>query len=423
MRAGIVFSVITLLGLAVVSCNQDDIFSKIASETAPREPRIKGAPTNIVVFEREIPDRDDPVPIMYVASGRLHWYAKATDSDTSKWDLKEYTLPQPKGNVIALAVTKEQAPHRQRLYALCRNSNSINATVQYIESNGSEWQTVSLGATDYPVIQSIYADPASNRLFAGASKNSLATYGILYLDTTSTSLKLLKGDTSIFSGAVYRESEDIHYLSTRGGIFQISDADLAQNKIDSLETLIENTAVEEKDKKNDRMFMGMIKLEDNTIIAIERNGGALHEIQMGSFTRMQNADGKWIKIDKYATGAMTLWENLERNNLKKLVVGIQGGLFSTTTSSHTYGYVEFDLTDAAGVFDKNLTRHDAGKLQTVDDNDRYTANMGTLPINHLFQTPENIDSNRTFFASTQTVGLWSYRDRPKNGGWQWNAEE
>jgi hypothetical protein len=58
---------------------------------------------------------------------------------------------------------------------------------------------------------------------------------------------------------------------------------------------------------------------------------------------------------------------------------------------------------------------------TVDGNtDRYTATIGKHPINHLFQTPNNIDPRMTFFASTQTAGLWSYRDR--TGGWQWNAE-
>jgi hypothetical protein len=111
----------------------------------------------------------------------------------------------------------------------------------------------------------------------------------------------------------------------------------------------------------------------------------------------------------------------------KLIAGIQGGLYNptnttTSSSSYTHGYVEFDL-NPNGSFNTSSPRRDSNRLETVDNSDRYTTSLGKHPINHLFQTPVNIDENRTFFASTQTAGLWSYRDRPDNGGWQWNAEE
>jgi len=393
-----------LWGLAAVSCKQDDVFNKIASETAPIKPRIEGAPTNMVVFER------NGVSVMYVAAGQLHWYAKAPDG-TPQWDLGDYAIPQPAGKIISLAVAGD------RLYALCRDGNGINATLQYIGSNGNEWKPINSPTAE---IQSIYA--ANTQLFAGAGTG---TYAIYYLDNDDT-LKMLKSDTLIFSGAACKDG--IYYLSTRGdGIFQISETDLAAGVInDTVIPLADNTGIDEKNK---RMFMSMIKLEDDTIIAVERDGGSLYEINNGSFTRMhyESGDTDWINIGKYATEALTLWKEIDPESqdiTKRLfIVGIQGGLYSTTTSSHTYGYVEFDLINSDGSFDKTSRRRDAGNLLSVADQDRYMASMGTHPVNHLFQAPEDIDPNMTFFASTQNAGLWSYRDRPNNGGPQWNAEE
>jgi hypothetical protein len=405
-----------LLSFIAVSCRQDSIFFTIASETSPLKPRIEGSPTNIVVFERKYPGRDEPVPVMYVASGRLHWYMNGDNGP--QWDLKEYAIPQPGGKISALAVTKD-AVAGSRLYALCRDGHGINSTLRYIESNGTEWKTIPPGGTAYPVIQSIFADSESTRLFAGAGKNdqSQATYGILYLDHDT--LKLLKSDTSLLTGAVYHEAA--YYLSTRGdGIFQVSESALAANVINenTVQQLNDNSSIEEKDQRKTRTFMSMIKLED-TIIAVERNGGTLYAVHSGSFARMRYPDNTdWIATGRYATEAHVLWSDPERG-LKLFINGIQGGLFYTTTSSQIHGYVEFELGADGNTI---ITRHDSGRLLSVHDNDRYKASIGKHPINHLFQAPDTIDPNMTFFASTQNNGLWSYRDRPSNGGWQWNAE-
>ena len=426
-------AIVILLSLVAVSCRQDNIFQIIASETAPRKPRIEGAPTNMVVFNR------GDVPIMYVASGRLHWYAKApegSDVDGSQWDLNEYHIPQPGGKIISLAVTSD-GDGGERLYALCRDGNSVSATLRYIESDGADWVTIPPPVDrTYPVIQSIYADSSTNRLFAGAGKNDAnqATYAILYLDNETDTLKLLRANTSIFSGAV---SDGVtHYLSTRGngsrgGIFPISEAALknadqgiAPIDPDSIQPLSEGVAENESGNSN-RMFMSIIKLKNGAIIAVERNGGALYKVQNGSFERMRynNQKQDLINIGKYATEAITLWERIDSTTgvatSSQIVIGIQGGLFSTTTSSHTYGYVEFELDPGS---DSIVNRHDPPS-QSVDNQDRYTASLGKHPLNHLFQAPQSVDENMTFFASTQTAGLWSYRDRPDNGGLQWNAEE
>ena len=426
MKAEKLLAVAILWVLLAVSCKQDPIFFIIATETAPIKPRIEGAPTNMVVFQRDYPDPSpgDPdktkkVPILYVASGRLHWYAKERrGAGESRWDSSEYAIPQPGGKIISLAAAGD------RLYVLSLNGHGVSTTLRYIESGGNEWKTVRCEAADYPLIQSIYADPQTARLFAGASKNdrSRATYGILYMDNSDDTnddypLRLLRGDTSIFSGVVYRQEEDTYYLCTRGdGIFSAREINLARGNTPSVSQLTKN---------NDNTFMGIIKLNDDqsTVIAVARNGGALYRVQNGSLEQISGpGENNWISTGKYTTGALALWEDYLDPGKKLLIAGIQGGLYSTAISSYSHGYVEFDLFPDGGL-NVNNPRHDPGKLRSVHDNDRYTASIGKHPINHLFQVPKEIDPKMTFFASTQTAGLWSYRDRPRNGGWQWNAEE
>jgi hypothetical protein len=125
-----------------------------------------------------------------------------------------------------------------------------------------------------------------------------------------------------------------------------------------------------------------------------------------------------MATSRYATGALALWEG--GAGQKALIVGIQGGLFNTSTLSYTHGYIEFRLkTD--GSLDTSSPRLDPGNLSSVDDNSRYRATIGKHPINHLFQAPKELDDGMRFFASTQTAGLWSYKYR-NDGGLQWNAE-
>jgi hypothetical protein len=362
--------------------------------------------------------------ILYVASGRLHWYAKSPTTDEPRWDLRDYRIPQPGGKIISLAVTKDKED-KDRLYALCLSSDSLNATLRYIGPNDTAWTRVG-GTSEYPLIQSIYTDPEKSQLFAGARKRNGVVYALLYLNDTNNTLEILRQDTAMLSGVVHRD--DSYYLCTRGsGIFQIEESEMANHTPSSIKQL-NYSHVDDNDKKNSSLsFMGMIKLKDesSTIIAVERNGGGVYEVfQDGSFAKILNDKGNSITVGRYATGALALWEDHLNPDMKLLVAGMQSGLYSTSTSSYTNGYVEFELTPG-GALDKYSPtfRHDSNRLQTVNNTDRYTTSLGKHPINHLFQTPREIDSNMIFFASTQTTGLWSYRDRPHSGGLQWNAEE
>jgi hypothetical protein len=59
---------------------------------------------------------------------------------------------------------------------------------------------------------------------------------------------------------------------------------------------------------------------------------------------------------------------------------------------------------------------------TVDNSDSYDNSLGTIPINHIFQAPDEI-----LFASTQKNGVWSVRMRfvevRQKSERIWNAEE
>jgi len=382
----------------VFSCSQDPIFYTIKEETIPVKPRIQGGPTNMVEFNSR----------MYVASGKLFSY------NASGWD----DSTQPGGKVIGLAATSAH------LYALCVIDSGVTTVLRRIGITGG-WADIGNAEGTYTLVQTIFAD--KDQLFAGAMNNNGSDYGILYLDNTV--LKLLRSDTEMLSGVASRDG--FHYLSTRGrGVYRIAAA-MDPSTIQQIDEAGGNP-----DGKN-RLFMGMVQLNDNgPIIVIERTGGTFFEVRGSEFKPLLYSGGAAVASGKFATGALAFWQQVTSNDdgtpnyingKKMLIAGIQGGLFSTTTSStYSHGYVEIEL-DSPFIFDPdgwlvlNTTRDNISPDITVDGNtDRYTATIGKHPINHMYQASKEIDANMTFFASTQTAGLWSYRNR--TDGLQWNAE-
>lgn len=394
---------VLLFGLVLLfSCEQRPIFYTISTEPAPVKPLIQGSPTNIVVFERK------GVPIMYVASGSLHWYAKTSGATGNpEWDSSEYNIPQPAGKVICLAATSRY------LYALCIIGTGVSSVLRRIGNNNDTWEDMVIEGSTYTLSQSIFAD--NDQLFAVAMNNSGSDYGIFYLDGFENKLKLLKGGTELLTGAASRGG-NIYYLSTRKGIYK-SDFSTTTKETQPL------GGTEAEDYN--RIFMGMIKLDNNTIVAVERDGGAFFEVQESGIRRIRYSGGDTVATGRWANGTLALWQEVTPGGRKLLIAGINGGLYSSTTSSsYTHGYVEIDLeynTQVNGWIAFTSARRDNTPSITVDGNtDRYTATIGKHPINCLFQAPSEIDPNMTFFASTQTTGLWSYRNR--SGGPQWNAE-
>jgi len=433
IKKSFLYIIVILSGLLLVfSCAQDAIFYKISTETAPKKPRIPGAPTNMVVFNREYPDPNDStgtktVPIMYVASGILHWYAKTERGNgASNWDSKEYYIPQPGGRIISLAATQDY------LYALSISSSAAVTTLRRIGPSEDNWgDPISIDESPYTKLQTIYAD-GTDWLLAGAMNNKGSDYGILFLDDNSDPpvLRLLIINTEMLSGAAKMDNN--YYLSTIGnGVFKVPKTDLSP---DTVPVSIDAANYRLKDSEypniTDPLFMGMIKLDTpSAIIVIERNGGTLFEVKETGFRRIRynTTDGIDVTVatGRYATGSLAVWQQvLDSGTPKKMfTAGIQGGLYSTSTSSsYTHGYAEFDFDfsnkDGWLVFNN---RRDTGPDWTVDGNkDRYSATIGKHPINCMYQVPKEIDDKMIFFASTQTAGLWSYRER--SDGLQWNAE-
>jgi hypothetical protein len=372
MKKKIVYKTFILSGLLMIfSCSQDAIFYNISQETLPEKPHVPGHPTNMVEFKWKTND------LMYVASGNtLHWYREGV------WCSGDHDMDQPGGRITGLAVASDY------LYALCLSGSGINTVLKRIKNDGSTgWVTMD-NDTGYKPLQTIYADN-SGHLFAGAGSGS--DYGILYLD--STTLKLLQGNTEMLTGAASDSSN--YYLSTKGkGVYSGAISGLP------------STPPVQINGEN-HLFMGMIKLPSNKIIVVKRDGGALYEVVSSSAL-----NPLLVSTGKYATGALAVWKV---DTYTMLVAGVQGALYSSSSSSsYTNGYVEFIIdTDITGPNDPTITANP----------EQYRASLGKHPINHLHQASNNVDpssSNKRYFASTQSAGLWSYK--PRTGGPEWNAE-
>ena len=437
---------------------------------------------NDPAFDPEAPYEIIPINFLFVASGRLHWYGSPDPANESpRWD-RRYGIPQPGGKIISLAVTRKHlyalCLSGSSLRATLRRIGHEHDSEWQEVAGVNEYPLIqSIYVTDFK------KDDASepDQLFAGARRGD--TYALLYLDDTDNpTLKLLKGKTEMLSGAAYRDN--FYYLCTRGdGIFRIGKSYLDTNptideELDNINVLqltnlrkvqvkidpdnpdpdipdpddpppVDPPPVDPELKfkidiqegNKNLLFMSMIRLENKSIIVNGRNGGILYEILTDTdldnlfndvtvtepsvsigdfdkgraFSQIFYDNGRSARTGGYAMSGLTLWED-DNRYLKKLVASRQGTLFST---SYNNGYIEFNLKYSGGSFDK---KNPLNLMQTVDDYDRYSTNLEKQPINHLFQTPKEVDPERIFFASTQTGGLWSYRYRSGNGGWQWNAE-
>jgi len=359
------------------SCGQDPIFWLISKETIPIPPRIPGSPTNMVLFQR------NGVNAMYVASGNIHWYS------SSGWDTGDGSIPQPGGRVTSLAVIGTT------LYALCLydGNTSVTTRLRSITNSASSWVEVPTDGS-YPRIQVIYA--SGSTLFAGGMNNSGGEYGILYLN--GTTLTLLAKDTGLLTGAAQSGN---HYLSTNTkGIYYTTSSPATLTHL----TGAENLNIE-------GMFLTPSGLGSfsNKIIAVERDGGRLYFVDSTGVTDAGGATGN------FSTGALAIWTDGTKN---MLVAGKQGALTNSSTSSYSHGYVEFELDTSTG---KIVSRNDPPTVTTFGQSDQYTSSIGKLPVNYMYQAQNPIDTNMTFFASTQAKGLWSFR-KNRDGGPQWNAE-
>jgi len=290
---------------------------------------------------------------MYVASGRNIW----------QYENRSWNCHGQDRWIAQLAATTT------RLYALCDDGSVIRST----SGTGTGIST-----------EAIFA--VGNVLFYN-NGNSIS-----YLDDSDNTGQIV-ANVSMLNGAA--SDVTYFYLSTKSnGIYYIDKG-------------LSGTATQIADSQ--KGFMGIISLEDNTVVAITRDG-ELYKIEIGGVSEI-------VTYDSLANGALALWSNSDSGlNDKLLLVGRQDTLTYSTQSGYTYGYVELALDASGGLIpDSSFNEPGTASPSTVSDNESYISSIGKNPVNHIFQASDGI-----LFASTQKNGVWSYKER--DGEKQWNAE-
>ncbi len=402
-----------LLPLIVIltACEQSPIFYNIMQEVARRNPRIEGTPSNMVIFER------DGVQTMYVGSNKLHWYAKPDDPESQKepmkyWDEDKGRVPQPGGFIKELATTDTH------LYALCVSGRST--TLKRIGNAETDlaWETIEIAPGDaaagYPYLQRVLS--AGDKIFVGSVNNTEALSGaVLYLDNADNTLKLLENDTFLLSGVVFDGND--FYFSTSSVIREDLGA-MYRIQGGALPGTVEKLAkVSGSSGETNPEFLAMIVLEkDSTknVLAMDRRG-RIYTVNPSGFAGLSSTMGT------FTGGSLSVYLTTE-NADPILLAGYQGEWTLTTTGS-SYGYREAVLEWNADGTLKSVTFSEPGD-SVLGDYDQYYSSLGTIPVNHMFQPPNDInDYGTVLFASTVNEGLWSFRFRDSEGKYQWNAEE
>ncbi|MDR2176644.1 MAG: hypothetical protein LBP20_01215 [Treponema sp.] len=370
------------LALLLSTCGQDPIFDMISREVKPRQPRIKGVPTKMAIFDRGSGDWG-----MYVAGSSLHRYAKGV------WDAGE--IPQPPGRVFDLAATSDA------LYALV----NVDSPQLYRFNQSAGWTKVNTAAAGaYSRFQTIYSETEStgkplttNNLYIGAN-NSTGDYAVFH--SAGGALTLLQTGTGMLTGAAYDGTN--HYFSANGGgVYSSTSPSSGFAQVSGI--------------TNSRALIRVKDTPTVEIIALCSNGD-LYTVSGSTATAKGNTG-----INPF--GAAAVWT---RNTTTLLLAASQA---SSSTNNYVYGYRELNIT---GGLPETVTMSEPGVKapSTADDNKRYKDTIEPKPVNAIFQAPAEVDSEQTLFASVQgrgvakdntDGGLWSYR--PRSGGWQWNAEE
>jgi len=381
MKKTLHISLILALIIALGACS-DPVFYMISVEPPIAEPFIGGSPTNFVVFNNKV----------YVASGRNIYSYDGTNF--------EKIPSQPGGRIMHLAATDSH------LYALCY-PDSGNTNLKRISAGGN-WEDVTGETGGYSRLQSVYA--ANNKVFIGAARNE--NFIILYMADNDAGYKPLRtGNTNdtleyMLCGIAY--DSQYYYLCTRSNTIYVAD----ENNITDIQT-----------KKIDGVnFTGIINLEiNNFIVAISRSGD-LFNVKAISDDKATSDLKISIGSNRPSTGALAVWRD-ETDTPKLLLAGRQDSLVYTVDSGYTYGYMELELDSGGIKAGSNFIEPGKADVSSVADYERYVSTLGKNPVNHIFQTPRNIDANMTLFASTQKNGVWSYRPRGSDNTPQWNAEE
>jgi hypothetical protein len=385
------------------SCTQDPIFAMIAREVKPREPRIKGVPTKMAVFD------DNSGYALYVGGTSLHRYAKSGNGK-GVWDGGD--VPQPPGKIVDLAATKGC------LYALV---NADSSELYRLEKGGADWEKIPFSHSNFPRLQAVYgaADsegkPIADYLLVGAGKRNISIddikdYAVFYLADGDPGLTtLLLTETSLLTGAAFAGGN--YYFSTKGdGIYHAGGLPSSTY-----------SRITDADGINAR---GMISA-GNMVLAFSY-GGDILKIDGSTAVKLNTNTGPILR------GPAAVWKNGGNDTGSLLLTAV----VTQNSTGNTYGYREILIktgplgTSTPGDIPFREPGNGApGSPSTMDDNKRYKDTIESKPVNAIYQVPYDIDTDMPLFASVQGTGtarddtdggLWSYRVR--DGVWQWNAE-
>ena len=387
-----------------VSCN-DDIFYRISLEIKNLEPRIKGSPSNFVIF-------DDS---MYVASSRRLYHYNKNDG----WNVESLSDDFSNMRIIQLAAAGDY------LYAFCYEDKDKSVTRKILRRKASEDWTEAPQISD-GILQSIYS--ANNKLFIGVQKTGTNEHAVYVIENDALNEIIQGKENALLVGAA--SNGTTVFLCTMTGIYTDNGNIVRGSGVSGIWNV----------------YSGIIALNES-IVAINREGN-LYKVYPTSPCSCENDDPEVpdcecdgnnedcectdcdsrnmelvarLNIDRnrrwLATGALAVWEKEEQF---LLLAGRQEAAYTLDTGFRN-GYMELHLSNAGGIGGNTFKEPGKDSPTSIHNDRNYESMFGRYPINHIIQVPEDIDPDRTLFASTQREGVWSYRVR--DGNPIWNAEE
>jgi hypothetical protein len=413
-----------LCGFMILSCSQDSVFYYISREEAPKDPRIKGSPTNIIVI-------DNTVFAGSRMGNEIHYYRDGA------W--KSIKI-EGESRLVELAAAGCY------LYALFVKENSINSNdpvsteIKRINKDSitSNWDVINkVAPADGYFIESICG--AGNEIFAGG-RSTGNVHAFLHIrhdpenPDIDRKLKVVKDNfkvPALLNGAAIDKSGNV-FLATGAGIYKIDNTDMTDsNSIGAAlagAKPVEGTFEETDDNVVYDNMVGILAVTDNnnevTITAVSRDKSGYGYIHI-----YDSGQGKFLdhKTNERLSGAMCVWKQHDSvDNAWKPVLLLLG--VSDFGTEHGYREMVLDNGKPTGSGIKSPDKEEDNSIPcSIKEKSKYAASIGKYPIMAILQLPEtvkdyekNAGGDRTIFAATSTKGLWSYKLRDD---WGWNAED
>ncbi|MDR0496976.1 MAG: hypothetical protein LBH42_05120, partial [Treponema sp.] len=275
------FLVVMILGLIILSCEQNSIFNDISLEPEPKDPLIPGSPTNIVVARNQV-----------FAGSRMgnKIYRYTGSGGQNGWS----TISVPGGSL------GELASDGYDLYVLVFSGGDPlkSSVIKRYSLSLESWDT-EFYISQYS-IQTLYG--ANGRIFAGGQlKSNYQNYAIFYLDPSSSSLIVIKYSTSLLKGVASDGSGSIYLATAGNGIFLF-----VGDSVEPFPTTGTTGAV----------ITGIIGT-GGSVVAVSSNGNVYSLNTTGNFSS--------YPAGVIFTGALSLWSGRDNQwRPSMLLMGIRG---------------------------------------------------------------------------------------------------